>query len=50
MIESVVLALRCENEFTGDNVESSLKRLMDYTEQHLGEIRNLAVCVAKSAV
>ena len=49
LIESVVIASRCENEFPSEYITSSLHRMMDYTEQHLGEIANLAESLLKKA-
>ena len=48
MIESVVIASHCENEFPPEYITSSLQRAMDYTEQHLEEIAKLAKSLLKA--
>ena len=42
LMEAVVIAMHHENEFPSEYITSSLCRMMDYTDQHLKEIRNLA--------
>lgn len=49
MIESVIIASHCENEFPPEYITSSLQRALDYTEQHLGEIAKLAKSLLKAA-
>ena len=42
LMEAVVIAMHHENEFPSEYITSSLCRMMDYTDQHLKEIRDLA--------
>ena len=49
LIESIVIASNCENEFPSEYITSSLRRIMDYTEQHLGEIQGFAQSLLREA-
>ena len=49
LMESVMIASCCENEFPPEYITSSLCRVMDYTEQHLKEVRNLAKSLLREA-
>ena len=47
LIESVIIACHCENEFPPDYITSSLHRMMSYTEQHLEDIQYLTDSVIR---
>ena len=42
LMEAVVIAMHQENEFPVEYIASGLRRVMDYTEQHLKDIRKSA--------
>ena len=42
LMESVMIAMKHENEFPTEYIASSLRRTMDYTEQHLKDVQHIA--------
>ncbi|MBD5168728.1 MAG: hypothetical protein HDT20_01135 [Oscillibacter sp.] len=49
LMESVMIAMEHENEFPTEYIASSLRRTMDYTEQHLKDVQHIAESLLRAA-
>ena len=49
LMEAVIIAMDHENEFPSEYIASSLRRTMDYTEQHLTDIQHIAESLLRKA-
>ena len=49
LMEAVMIAMEHENEFPTEYIASSLRRTMDYTEQHLKDVQHIAESLLRAA-
>ena len=49
LMEAVLIAMEHENEFPTEYIASSLRRTMDYTEQHLKDVQHIAESLLRAA-